>query len=114
MVVDLTLNEMNIARLDIKDESGLLKLDKETKPPLLLSSIITNSTCKYSAPSTKPHRRYAARTIARPRRASPRRRSLYSLNSSDAQAIIFQQQQHRYLVGIRYQSYIPLARSAFQ
>ena len=112
MVEDLTLTEMNIGRLDIKDESESLKLDKETKPPLLLSSIITYSTCKYSAPSTKPYRRYAARTIVRPRRASPRR-SLYSLNSSDAQAIIFQQQ-HRYLVGIRYQSYIPLARSAFQ
>jgi hypothetical protein len=110
---------MEIARLVIKLVKVNPKLDKETEQPSPLSSIITYSTCKYSAPSTKPYRRYAARTNARPRRASPRRasprRSLYSLNSSDAQAIIFQQQQqHRYLVGIRYQSYIPLARSAFQ
>ena len=104
---------MEIARLVIKLVKVNPKLDKETEQPSPLSSIITYSTCKYSAPSTKPYRRYAARTNARPRRASPRR-SLYSLNSSDAQAIIFQQQQHRYLVGIRYQSYIPLARSAFQ
>ena len=56
-------------------------------------------TCyRYSASSTNGTVRLGTHTV-RP------------LNS-DAQAIIFQQQ--LYLVGIRYQSYIPLARSAFQ